>query len=157
MARRLPEFPLVAAQASSYPLVELLKHRGGMGAPEVGHPTVGVAPQFAEHALKADASIALGDTSHRLCETLLALGRDREADLSLALSERVAQELTPKRTIHRALLAVDLQLQPHFQEACHGGHRPLPRSLAPDVDVAVVGVPTETVASALQLLVQIVQ
>src|SRR5207249_1712196 len=104
----LPEFPLVAAQAAAYPLVEPREYRGRFGSPEVSDPAVGVGPKFFEHALKASAPIALGDTPDSLHEPLLALGCYGECDLSVAPSDAEPQKLTPERTVYCALLQVDL-------------------------------------------------
>jgi hypothetical protein len=56
-----------------------------------------------------------------------------------------------------ALLPVDLEFEPVFQERRHRRHHPLARRHRPHVDIAIVGVSAEPVSPSFQLLVEIVQ
>ena len=58
---------------------------------------------------------------------------------------------------HLALLLIDLQPQPSRDESRYALHHALSRPLRPDVDVAVIRISAEPVASALQLLVEFVE
>src|SRR5207237_519838 len=117
----------------------------------------GVRSEFRDNAIKAHAPVAFGDTANGIHKPLLALGRNGKAYLSFALSDAEPQKLPPERTVHRTLRLVHRQLQLRLQVAGYGSHHPLPCPLAPNVDIAVVGVPAECQPPTLQLLVQVIQ
>ena len=58
---------------------------------------------------------------------------------------------------HRTLRFVDLQPKLRRHEATHAGHDPFACTLTANVDVAVVSVAAESMASTCQLLVKLVQ
>src|SRR5271157_201555 len=66
-------------------------------------------------------------------------------------------EMLILRSRHSALRLVDLQPQLRSQEPAHRGHDPFAGAVTADIDVAVVRVPAEAVATTGQLLVEIVE
>jgi hypothetical protein len=69
----------------------------------------------------------------------------------------MAEKLPLLDVSHRAFLPVDAQTQNILQEPRHRPQHPLPRRLGLHIDVAVVGIAAEAVATPFQFLVQIVQ
>ncbi len=69
----------------------------------------------------------------------------------------VTQKGSLPRTANSTLAVVDLELQVLFEIAAQGGHDALCRPATVQVDVAVVSVTTEGMASSFQFVVQIVK
>jgi len=68
----------------------------------------------------------------------------------------IAQELATERAGHRALGLVDREAQPAV-EPPQQGHHPLACLPAADIDVRIVGIAHEAMASAFQLLVHVIE
>lgn len=68
---------------------------------------------------------------------------------------RVAKELSIPRTIHRAFLCIDLQLEVLFEVVRDGFEDPIPRRLRLNIDVTVVSLANELVVSTFQFSIQI--
>src|SRR5271165_511204 len=81
----------------------------------------------------------------------------RNPPFAAVIRDAEAQELALLRLRHRALRLVDLQPQLRGQEAAHRGHHPFTGAVAANIDVAVVRVTAETVTTAGQFLVEIVE
>ena len=107
-----------------------------------------------DHPLERDPPIAPGDASKPLLGPVETFRRNAEPS---AGQETMAEEVTLPHGSHRALLPVDPEAEPAFQEGCDRRQHPLARRLRPHVDVAVVGIAAEAVAPPFQFLVQVVQ
>jgi hypothetical protein len=68
-----------------------------------------------------------------------------------------SKKFPPLRIVHRALLPVDLELQPLFYEPADPGHHPLSCTHASDIDVPVIGVTTEPVSASFKFFVKFVK
>ena len=69
----------------------------------------------------------------------------------------VAEEGPHPGAVNGAFRGVDLEPQPLGQESRDRRHHPLAGPPRPHIDVAVVGVTAEGMASSLELLVQVVE
>src|SRR5262245_44567126 len=74
-----------------------------------------------------------------------------------SLRMREAEKRAVPWASHGALLRIDLELEPPLDEAGQACHDPLPGLLAAHVDVTVVGVAHEAVATAFKLAIQLIQ
>src|SRR6266852_3523881 len=79
----------------------------------------------------------------------------RDAPLAPVIRDAEPQELALLRSRHRAFHLVDLKPQLTGQEPAHRSHDPFTGTAAANIDIAVVGIPAETVTPSLQLLVEI--
>ena len=83
----------------------------------------------------------------------------RELQLHMLLlhvsSDRKAQDMPPSRSRYRTLLAVHHQFHATFEKADHAVKHALPRSFALHVDAYIICVAYETMASSLQLMVEV--
>ena len=151
----LAAFELDAAQLATEPSVEVAQRALTPGVAVGRYPACDEAVHLLDHPLQGTVPpVATGD----LAQAILGAGQTFAPDAKCAAaSQTMAEELTFPNRGNRALLPVDLEPQPVFQERRHRRHHPLARRLRPHVDVAVVRVPAEAVPPAFQLLVQVVQ
>jgi hypothetical protein len=73
------------------------------------------------------------------------------------LAEAEPQELSLYWSSHRTLGFVHLELEPAHEKAGDTIHHPLTRSLATDVDVAVVRIPHEAMLAPFEFTVEFVK
>src|SRR5260221_3530145 len=80
---------------------------------------------------------------------------------AMCLSLPSFEMLNPRNLLlrlrHRAFHLVDPQPQLTGQKPAHRSHDPLTGAAAANIDIAVVGIPAETVTPSLQLLIEIVE
>src|SRR3954452_13886360 len=81
----------------------------------------------------------------------------RNPPLAPVIRDAEAQEVTLLWSRYRALRLVDRQPQLRGQEPAHRGHDPFAGAVTANIDVAVVRVPAESVATPRQLLIEIVE
>jgi len=82
----------------------------------------------------------------------------RNSPLRLSAGRKAEpEELSPPRSVYGALAPIHLELEFLRDEACDTLHHPLPRPFAADVDVTIVRITHEPVATLLQLTVQVVK
>ena len=102
---------------------------------------------------KAATVRAAQQRSHFLRQLLPARLGDAQLR-SLVPRQTITQELPLPRPRHRALGLIHLELKPLFQKSGQTVQQPHARPLAADVDIAVVRVAAERVASSFQFPVQ---
>src|SRR5690606_41050431 len=112
--------------------------------------------QLLHHLLDARAPRAGRQRPDSLLKAFGRLRRNPPPWLPFA-REAEPQELPLHWPCHRALLAVDLELQPPIDERRNTRHHPLPRPFAAHVDIAIVSVAHEAMTTAFQLSVELVQ
>src|SRR6202011_6215636 len=98
--------------------------------------------QFLQDLFQTDAS----RPSRQFPDFLLAPQQDLRRDAPfrfLVVAEAEPQELPLDWSGYRTLGLVHLELEPSRKEVCDVHHHPLSRSVAADVDIAVVRIPHE--------------
>src|SRR5690606_7036224 len=97
------------------PLIEVTQHRARLAEVKVASPTYHVGSQLLHHLLDAHAPRAARQRPDSLLEAFDRLRRNPPPWLPVA-REAEPQELPLHWSCHRALLAVDLELQPPIDE-----------------------------------------
>src|SRR5215510_3203755 len=123
---------------------------------EIASPTPHIRGQFRDRRFYADALSPSRNLSDSPLETLQSLRRN------FALHLRIAREAEPEklpflRSRHRTLSLIYLEPERLCDESRDALHHPLPRPLAPHVDIAIVGIANKAVSPPLQLPVEFVE
>ena len=155
----LPCSPLLAgsrAYTTSNPLIETVQHGRGLAEAEIALPSLKVAAQLANHGLDADATSSTSKGSDSGLEPGYSFGRD-SALRQLPVRKAEPEELPLPWPCHSTFLPVHLQLELAFKESRQPSHQALACSPAAYVDVAVVRIPNEAMASSLQLTIKLIK
>src|SRR6202790_4265741 len=155
-ASALPLLPGDGAQPPPDPLVKCAQHRGGLAEAEVAAPSDEIARQLLGDLREALPARAPRQLPHFRLKAGDGLRRDPAPGL-LSACKAEAQELADTRPGDRALPLFAPQLETLGQEVLDALHHPLARPLAAHIDVAVIGIAHEAMATLLEFLVQYVQ
>jgi len=142
-----------APEPPPQPLVQPAQ-RSRPGVAEVRDPARGEGVDLRDHPCHRGTPVAAGDPAQALLDPGEAVRRDIERAVRV---HPVAEERPFPDRCDRALLPVDPEPEPPFQEGGERSHHPLPRRLGPHIDIAVVGIAAEGVAAPLELPVQVVE
>jgi len=135
-----PLLPGHGAKPAPDPRVQFPQHARRLAEPEVADPTAKVDRHVAHHPPRIHAAGSPRQLPDALLTPPQRLGRDAPCR-SPAAGEAEPEELPSARPIHRACLAVDLQLEFARDEVADARHHALPAPFAVDVDVAIIRVP----------------
>src|SRR5712692_9234059 len=137
------------------PCLQVGEHPWGLAEAKVPAPSEEVWRQLLDQLRQTDSPCSAGHVSDLRLE--LAEGFGRDVPFAPVIRDAESQELALLRSRHRAFRLVDLQPQLSGQEPAHRSHDPFTGTAAANIDIAVVGIPAETVTPSLQLLVEIVE
>ena len=144
----LPLFEVAHAKASTGPLVEGLNNASRVRQAEVAHPPAQVYVQLLHSFLHTHASGPGGEFSHPVLKLGTGFGGYPDACLAL-MGEREPQKLAPPWAVYCTLAVVNLEFEFSLHKSLHTFHDSQPCAFCLDVDVTVVGVADESMASFL--------
>lgn len=134
--------------------VQIPQHRRRLAEAEVASPADQVTAKFVDHTIQGRPPVSL----RNLANTFLELHSRSQCDTAFAMHrEREPQKLAIPRPVHGTLGLVDRQPQLLVQPSRHALQHTTTRSLAFDVNVAVVRVPIEPKTARFKLAVEFVQ
>jgi hypothetical protein len=140
-----------------HPLAQLAPDLWSLRQPEIRLPSQDIDSQLSYHFFETAYARTTSQSSDTLLEHCYRLvghpAFDRAAG---SRSEAVTQELAREHTGHRALGRIHLKTQ-FAIEPQQQAHHPLARTMAANIDIRIVGVAHEAVASPLQFLVHFVE
>jgi len=134
-----PPFPVApgnGSQSPPNPTVQIPQLPRRFAEAEVPNPSPKVLGEIRYHPLRVHPAPAPRQFPYPGSKPTQRFVSDPPLRLS-SLDDREPQELSPAGPVHRALIRVDLQLEPPCDEVAHATHHSLPRSLTANVDVAV--------------------
>src|SRR5271165_6329226 len=149
IAPRLPLDPDDATQASACPAVQRCQ-LVQLAEAEISGPSPQQRVQVGDHPIQAYPAMSPCQIAHPVLEPSDGLVGDAPSRLRI-VRDREAKERSLPRPGDGTLLRVDLELKTSLDEAGHARHDPVAGLFAADVDVAVVRVTHEAVATALKL------
>src|SRR5208283_1614872 len=155
VASRLPLDPDDATQASACPAVQRCQ-LVQLAEAEISGPSPQQRVQVGDHPIQAYPAMSPCQIAHPVLEPSDGLVGDAPSRLRI-VRDREAKERSFPRPGDGTLLRVDLELKTSLDEAGHARHDPVAGLFAADVDVAVVRVTHEAVATTLKLAIQFVQ
>ena len=155
IAPRLPLDPDDATQASPYPAVQRCQ-LVQLAEAEISGPSPQQRVQVSDHPIKAYPAMSPCQSARPILEPSDGLVGDTPPGLRV-VRDREAKERSLPRPGDGTLLRVDLQLETPLDEAGQILHDPVACLLAADIDVAVIRVSHETVATVLKFAIQFVQ
>src|SRR5262249_25256208 len=154
--RRFPLPPQSGPKSQPDPASEVNQHFWRFAEAEIAAPTPHVRGEFLHRGFDADTLGPSRDFPDSLLKPIQGLGRNDALDLRTRC-EAEPEKLSLLRSRHRALRLIHLELELLRDELRNALHHPLPRPLAANVDITVVRVSNEAMASALQSPVEFIE
>src|SRR6267378_694136 len=154
--KRLPLCPLVRPETPSNPSVQTPQHLVYFAVAKIAPPAVEVPVQLLKNVLQVPASRSARDLPDSFLESKFR--RQRYATpRGLFRGETEPEELSLLRPGHRTFVLVDPEPQLCADESPYALHHSLSCSFASHVDIAIIRVAGELVASLFQLLIELVK
>src|SRR5579872_1482076 len=151
-----PVRPLAESQSPQNLLLKLGENARCFSEREVPYPSPAVGIERRNTLLHAPPVMACGNLSYFRLETHQRFRRYSQSD-PVSAKETIAKELPVARFIDGALARVDFQAQAFFQETACPGRHPFPRAAATHVNVAVVRIAAESVASFGEKPIEVIE
>src|SRR5215831_7468205 len=153
----LPVFPLKAPQTVPNPAVQVAQHCGRLAEPKIANPPSQIRCEGRDDVLEAAALIPSCECFHLRFQSCQCLRSDFPSFGALPPGKTEPEAAPLPGAVDATLTPVHLQLQAPRDEATDARQHAHPGSGTPHVDIAIIRVPTESVTSVLEFLVQLVQ
>ena len=150
-------FPNIGSQPNPYPSVQPCKKGLASSYTEVVYPSPCNHVQLFQHLLYADSTVAFGYRTNLFFQLFFRTLRHPGYATAFLVTESETEQMALVGTADFTFLSVYTQEEFILQKSCNALQYPFRRTLASDIDTAIIRIADETEFPLLQLFVQLVK